>query len=88
MIAQANQMVSAVEERTQATNWTSVPLVGTANNTPFDLAQSVQSEVLYHLNKASLSTASTSAWDATKDYRETTAIGSAKNIESIAAAFH
>lgn len=88
MLAQANQMVSAVEERTQATNWTSVPLIGTASNSPFDLAQSVQSEVLYHLNKASMNDGPASAWDVTKDYRETAAIGSARNIENITAAFH
>jgi hypothetical protein len=86
MLEQVNQKVTNVEERTLTTNWTSVPLIGTSPDSPFDLAKSVQSEVLYHLNKASKDLAPASSWDVTKDYRETCMIGSAKNIEAIALA--
>lgn len=89
MLVQVNQKVSGVEERTSATNWTAVPLIGTDDVT-FDLARSVESEVMYHLNKAALAPptgAKVSAWDVTRDFRDASSIGSSRNIESVALLF-
>lgn len=89
MLVQVNQKVSGVEERTSATNWTAVPLIGTDDVT-FDLARSVESEVMYHLNKAALAPptgAKVSAWDVTRDFRDASSIGSSRNVESVALLF-
>lgn len=89
MLEETNQVVSQVENRTSTTDWTHVPLIGASSSHSFNLKESVQSEVMYHLEKLAQKEKGAqvnnvvSAWDVTKEYRDALEIGPSSSVHDV-----